>query len=169
MMLLPEKKGAILASSVYINNVLSADEAEITPPDVEFLTATLQASGELEVPLGGLTTAMEFGISTQGISNRMSALAQPEMKTVVCNAVQQVVGIDGAISNELVKYTVTGFGKKNPSTPTKQGERSTQEYTISVVSYKQVVNGDVITNINKLTGDCVVNGVNYGTSIRKLL
>ena len=169
MMLLPNKKGAILATSVYIDGVLCADDAEITPPDIEFMTATLQASGEIEVPLAGLINSMELGINTQGISNRMTALAQPQKHKIVINAVQQVVGIDGSTSNEQVKYTFTGFGKKVPSTSTKQGEASSQEYTVSVLSYKSVVGGEVITNVNKLTGDCVVNGVNYGTSIRNLL
>ena len=169
MMLLPTKKGAILATSVYIDGLLCADDAEITPPDVEFMTATLQASGEIEVPLAGLLNSMELGINTQGISNRMSRLAQPQKHKIVVNAVQQVVGIDGLTYNEQVKYTFTGFGKKVPSTATKQGEASTQEYTVSVISYKAVVGGEVITNVNKLTGDCTVNGVNYGIGIRALL
>ncbi len=168
-MLLPTKKGAILATSVYIDGVLCADDAEITPPDVEFMTATLQGAGEIEVPLAGLVNSMELGINTQGISNRMTKLAQPQKHKIVINAVQQVVGIDGSTINEQIKYTVTGFGKKVPSTATKQGEASSQEYTVSVTSYKAVVDGEVIINIDKLTGDCVVNGVNYGTSIRSLL
>lgn len=169
MMLLPTKKGAILATSVYIDGVLCADDAEITPPDVEFATATLQGAGEIEVPLAGIMNSMELGITTQGISNRMTALAQPKKHKIVCNAVQQVVLIDGTTVNEQVKYTFTGFGKKVPSTSTKQGEQSAQEYTVSVISYKAVVGGEVITNVNKLTGDCVVNGENYGIGVRALL
>ncbi len=169
MMLLPTKKGAILATSVYIDGLLCADDAEITPPDVEFMTSTLQGAGEIEVPLAGLINAMELGITTQGISNRLSALAQPHKHKIVCNAVQQVVGIDGLTYNEQVKYTFTGFGKKVPSTATKQGEASSQEYTVSLISYKAVVGGEVITNVNKLTGDCTINGVNYGVGIRALL
>ncbi len=169
MMLLPTKKGAIVATSVHIDGVLCADDAEITPPDVEFVTATLQAGGEIEVPIAGLINAMELGITAQGISNRMTKLAEPEKHTIVCNAVQQVIGIDGTTSNEQVKYTFTGFGKKVPSTSTKQGEASSQEYTVSVISYKATVGGEVITNVNKLTGDCIINGKNYGIKIRALL
>lgn len=168
-MLLPFKKGAILATSVYIDGLLCADDAEITPPDVEFMTTTLQASGELEVPLQGLINSMELTISTQGISNRMSKLAQPQMHKIVCNAVQQVIGIDGTVINEQVKYTFKGFGKKVPSTATKQGEASSQEYVVSVSSYKAVVGGEVITNVDKLTGDCTIHGVNYGIGVRVLL
>lgn len=170
MMLLPNRKGVILATSVYIDGVLCADDAEITPPDVEFLTVAMQsASGELEIPLGGVVNAMELGITVPGVSHRMVALAQPERHTIVCNAVQQVVGIDGNITNEQVKYTFTGFGKKVPSASLKQGEQSSQEYTVSLISYKATVGGEPIVNINKFTGDCVVNGVNYGTSIRNML
>jgi P2 family phage contractile tail tube protein len=168
-MLLPTKKGAILATSVYIDGKLCADDAEITPPDVEFQTATLQEGGEIEVPLAGLVNSMELGITTQGISNRMTKLAQPQKHKIVCNAVQQVVGIDGLTYNEQVKYTFTGFGKKVPATTTKQGEASSQEYTVSLISYKAVVGGEVITNVNKLTGDCVIHGIDYGTTIRALL
>lgn len=169
MMLLNKKKGAILATSVYVDGKLGADDAEIVPPDVEFLTATLQAAGELTVPLAGLVSDMEFGITVAGASKELNALSQPEQHTVVCNAVQQVVGINGAVSEEQVKYTVTGFGKKVPSATAKQGEASSQAYTISVISYKMAVNGEEITNINKLSGDCVVNGKNYGSNIRSLL
>lgn len=169
MMLKPSKKGAILATSVYIDGTLAADDAEITPPDVEFLTTTIQASGEMEVPLQGLTGPLEFGITVPGISTACALLAQPEAHNIVVNAVQQVIAIDGTISNEQVKYTVTGFGKKVPSSATKQGEASSQEYTISCQAYKEAVNGDVIVDINKTSGDCTIMGKNYGKKIRSLL
>lgn len=169
MMLLPFKKGAIVATSVYVDGKLCADDAEITPPDVEFATATLAAAGELTVPIAGLVNDMEFGITVNGIGNNLAMLGQPEQHTIVCNAVQQVIGIGGNVIEEQVKYTVTGYGKKVPSTSTKQGEASSQAYAVSVIAYKQAVNGDVITNVNKLSGDCIVNGKNYGTNTRSLL
>lgn len=169
MMLLPFKKGAIVATSVYVDGRLVADDAEIVPPDVEFATTTLQAAGELEVPVAGLVNSMEFGITVNGVNARLAVLAEPEQHTIVCNAVQQVVGIGGTVHEEQVKYTVTGFGKKVPSTSTKQGEASSQAFAVSVISYKQAVNGEVITNINKLSGDCIVNGKNYGVVTRALL
>ena len=169
MMLLPFKKGAILATSVYADGKLVADDAEITPPDVEFATTTLTAAGELEVPLAGLINSMEFGITVNGINPNLAVLAEPQQHVVVCNAVQQVIGIDGTVHEEQVKYTVTGFGKKVPSTSTKQGEASSQSFTMSVIHYKQSVNGEVITNVNKLSGDCIVNGKNYGIATRALL
>lgn len=169
MMLMNKKRGAILATSVYADGKLGADDAEITPPDVEFLTATIQAAGELTVPLAGLVGDMEFGITVSGASADLNILAQPEQHTVVCNAVQQVIGIDGSAKEEQIKYTVTGFGKKVPSATAKQGEASSQSYIISCISYKMAVDGEEITNINKLSGDCVVNGKNYGSNIRSLL
>lgn len=169
MMMRPYKKGAILATSVYIDGKLSADDAEITPPDVEFQTATIQAAGEVEVPLAGLINALDFGITVPGISLACGLLAQPEKHTVVVNAVQQIIGIDGNVLNEQVKYTVTGFGKKVPSSTTKQGEASSQEFVISCLAYKEAINGEVLTNINKLTGDCYIMGKNYGNKISALL
>lgn len=169
MMMMPEKKGAILATSVYIDGKLAADDAEVTPPDVEFQTATIQAAGELEVPLAGLVNSLEFGISVPGISTACGLLAQPEQHTIVVNAVQQVIGIDGKTKNEQVKYTVSGFGKKVPSSSAKQGEASSQEFTISCTAYKEAINGDVLVNINQMSGDCEIMGKNYGKKIRSLL
>ena len=169
MMMLPEKKGAILATSVYIDGKLSADDAEITPPDVEFLTTTIQAAGEVEIPLAGLTGPLELGITVPGVSVACGLLAQPEEHTIVINAVQQVIGIDGKVKNERVKYTATGYGKKAPSSTTKQGEAGSQEYTILCSAYKEVIGRDTLVDINKLSGDCFIMGKNYGNSIRKLL
>lgn len=168
-MILPFKKGSIVATSVYVDGKLCADDAEITPPDIEFATATLTTAGEMEVPIAGLINGMEFGITTQGISNNLTKLAQPENHVIVCNAVQQVVGIDGTVVNEQVKYTVTGLGKKVPSGAAKQGEAGSQAYAISVISFKASVGGQIVHDVNKLTGKCVINGVDYGKKIRALL
>lgn len=169
MMLLNKKKGAILATSVYVDGKLAADDAEITPPDVEFLTTTIQAAGELTVPMAGLMADMEFGLTVAGASIELNALSQPEQHTIVCNAVQQVIGIDGSVKEEQIKYTVTGYGKKVPSATAKQGEASSQAYAISVSAYKMAVNGETVTDVNKMSGDCIIGGKNYGSNTRSLL
>ena len=169
MMMLSEKKGAILATSLYIDGKLAADDAEITPPDIEFLTTTIQAAGEMEVPMAGVTGPIELGITVPGISVACGLLAQPEDHTIVINAVQQVIGIDGKVKNERVKYTATGKGKKVPSSATKQGEAGSQEYTILCSAYKETIGKDTLVDINKLSGDCTIMGKNYGSSIRNLL
>ena len=169
MMMTPEKKSAILATSVYIDGKIAADDAEITPPDIEFLTAEIQAAGPVEVPLWGQTNALEFGLSVPGISTACGVLAQPEQHTIVVNAVQQKVGIDGKTSVEQIKYTVTGTGKKAPSGAPKAGENATQEYLISCSYYKEAINGETYVEINKFTGDCVIMGENYGKKVKSLL
>lgn len=169
MMMLNEKKGAILAESVYIDGKLGADDGEITLPDIEFMTAEIQAAGPVEVPLWGMLNAIELGITVPGTSKACAALGQPEQRNIVINAVQQKIAMDGTTDVEQIKVTATGPGKKAPSGALKPGEATSQEYLISCYSYKLEVNGEEIYNINKFTGDCYINGKNYGKKVKSLL
>lgn len=169
MVLLQTKKGAIEATSTYVDKKLCADDAEITMPDIEFALATLTTAGDMEVPMAGIVNSMEVGVTTPGFSKNLAKLGQPEIHELVVNAVQQVIGVDGAIKHEQVKYTITAWGKKSPGGTVKQGEAGSQAYALSVVSYKMAVGGDVVHDINKMTGKCVIDGVDYGKKIKSLL
>lgn len=163
------KKGAILANSIYCDGKIIADDAEITLPDLEFLTAEIQAAGPVEIPLWGLLNAIELGITVPGISKDCAKLAQPEPHNIVINAVQQKVAMDGTVDVEQIKVSATGTGKKAPSGAPKTGEVASQEYIISCSAYKLDVDGDEVYNVNKFTGDCFIAGKNYGKKVKSLL
>lgn len=168
-MKLDTRKGAIVASSVYIDGILAADSAEITTPDIVHKTYEMEAMGGLEVPIPGQTEALKLGIKTVGNDRLMLAMCGPGSHTIVANAVQQVIGVNGENSVELIKITATGFGTKVPSRGYKQGEAAEAEYELSCSAYKEAVNGAVIVDINKLAGKCKIFGVDYGMDVVALL
>jgi P2 family phage contractile tail tube protein len=168
-MKLDARKAAIVATSVYIDGVLSADTAEITTPEIVHKTMEMEAMGTIEVPILGQLDSMKLGIKTAGNDPLMMKLGQPGSHTVVVNAVQQVVGVNGKNLVELIKVTASGFGTKVPSRGYKTGEQSESEYEVSCTAYKESVDGIVIVDINKLAGKCQIMGKDFGMDIMSLL
>jgi len=60
-------KGAVVADTVYADNVLVAKDVSFTLPGIEFVTADVQAMGNMTVPLVGLLENMELAITKIGV------------------------------------------------------------------------------------------------------
>ena len=60
-------KGPVVADTVYSGGVLVAKDVTFTLPGIEFLTADVQAMGNLTVPLIGLLENMELAITKIGV------------------------------------------------------------------------------------------------------
>ena len=60
-------KGPVVADTVYDGGVLVAKDVAFTLPGIEFLTADVQAMGNMTVPLIGLLENMELAITKIGV------------------------------------------------------------------------------------------------------
>ena len=67
-------KGPVVADTVYSNNVLVARDVSFTLPGIEFLTADVQAMGNMTVPLVGLLENMELAITKVGLDDGLKKL-----------------------------------------------------------------------------------------------
>ena len=62
-------KGPVVADTVYADSTLVAKDVAFTLPGIEFLTADVQAMGNMTVPLIGLLENMELSITKIGVDN----------------------------------------------------------------------------------------------------
>ena len=72
-------KGPVVADTVYADSTLVAKDVAFTLPGIEFLTADVQAMGNMTVPLIGLLENMELSITKIGVDNglrRMNRLVE---------------------------------------------------------------------------------------------
>lgn len=162
-------KGAILASSVYIDGKQAAVNAALTLPEITPSTVEIMAAGgTIEVPVFSKLEAMEASITLQGINGDVLDQLTPERHWLTCNLVQQSVGAD-ASKAEHVKATLIVIPKTVPSIEATYGEASETEITFSVLAYKLTVDGKVRLHVDPVKGYYKVNGKNYGKEITSLI
>lgn len=76
-------KGPVVADTVYADSTLVAKDVAFTLPGIEFLTADVQAMGNMTVPLIGLLENMELSITKIGVDNglrRMNPHQKAELR-----------------------------------------------------------------------------------------
>lgn len=162
-------KGAVLASSVYIDGKQAAVNATLTLPEVTPATVEIMAAGgTVEVPVFTKLEAMEASITLQGINGDVLDMLTPDRHRLTCNLVQQSVGAD-ASKAEHVKAVLVVIPKTLPSIEATYGEASETEITFSVLAYKLTVGGKKVLHVDPVKGYYYVNGTNYGKDITKLI
>ena len=71
-------KGPVVADTVYADSTLVAKDVAFTLPGIEFLTADVQAMGNMTVPLIGLLENMELSITKIGVDNGLRRMNRLE-------------------------------------------------------------------------------------------
>ena len=61
------KNGPILANTLYVDNVLSAEDVEFTLPAIEATTADVEAMGTMSFPIWARLEDMEASITKVGL------------------------------------------------------------------------------------------------------
>lgn len=107
-------KGPVVADTVYADNTLVARDTSFTLPGIEFLTADVQAMGNMTVPLIGLLENMELSITKIGIDNGLSRMNRLEKQNFEFRWVQNVVKSDGSTATEGCKAFVRTMPGPSP-------------------------------------------------------
>ena len=93
-------KGPVVADTVYADSTLVAKDVAFTLPGIEFLTADVQAMGNMTVPLIGLLENMELSITKIGVDNGLRRMNRLEKQSFEFRWVQNVVKSDGSTATE---------------------------------------------------------------------
>lgn len=164
-----EKKGPVIADTVYCDNVLVAQDVSFTLPGIVFLTADVQAMGNLSVPLIGLMENMELAITKVGIDKGFSRMNRLEKQNFEFRWVQNVVKADGSTAVEGCKAFVRTMPASTPEIGVELGSAPENENTYNVTRMQIYANGVEIVCVDRLSQILKVNGKDYMDQIRKLL
>lgn len=162
-------KGPVVADTVYADNVLVAKDTAFTLPGIEFLTADVQAMGNMSVPLIGLLENMELAVTKIGLDMGLSRMNRLKKQNFEFRWVQNVVKSDGSTSVEGCKAFVRTMPGSFPETGVEVGSASEQENTYNVTRMQIYANGVEVVCVDRLSQILRINGEDYMSKINNLL
>lgn len=162
-------KGPVVADTVYADGTLVAKDTAFTLPGIEFMTADVQAMGNMSVPLIGLLENMELAITKIGIDKGLSRMNRLKKQNFEFRWVQNVVKSDGSTSVEGCKAFVRTMPGSFPETGVEVGSAPEQENTYNVTRVQIYANGVEMVCVDRLSQILRVDGVDYMKTINNLL
>ena len=162
-------KGPVVADTVYADKVLVAKDTAFTLPGIEFMTADVQAMGNMSVPLIGLLENMELAIAKIGVDNGLGRMNRLKKQDFEFRWVQNVVKSDGSTSVEGCKAFVRTMPGSFPETGVEIGSAPEQENTYNVTRMQVYANGEEILCVDRLSQILRINGEDYMSKINNLL
>ena len=162
-------KGPVVADTVYSDNVLVAKDVAFALPGIEFLTADVQAMGNLSVPLIGLLENMELSITKIGLDQGIGKMNKLKKQNFEFRWVQNVVKSDGSTAVEGCKAFVRTMPSSFPGTDIEVGSASEHENTYTVTRMQIYANGVEICCVDRLSQILRINGEDYMSKINNLL
>lgn len=132
-------------------------------PSIEKLTDTLKGSGilgEIDLPSYGQFASMEIEITT-GVSDEFNLPELLETNDIelrwVVDAVDPSTGKTTTIPHKAFIKCINKSGEEGTVEP---GAGMEGSFKHEVISYKRIINGKEVLNIDKLNGIYAINGVN---------
>lgn len=162
-------KGPVVADTVYADKQLVAKDVAFTLPGIEFVTADVQAMGNMTVPLVGLLENMELAITKVGIDIGLSRMNRLEKQNFEFRWVQNVVNSDGSTSVEGCKAFLRTVPGNLPEIGVEVGSATEAENTYNVTRMQIYAGGQEILLVDRLSQILRVNGKDYMKNISNLL
>ena len=162
-------KGPVVADTVYADGKLVAKDVSFTLPGIEFMTADVQAMGNMSVPLIGLMENMELSITKVGIDLGLRRMNKLKKQNFEFRWVQNSVNKDGTTEVKGCKAFVRTLPGSFPETGVELGSVTELEHTYNVTRMQIYENGNEVVCVDRLSQVLKVNGVDYMKNITKLL
>ena len=162
-------KGPVVADTVYADSVLVAKDVAFTLPGLEFVTADVQAMGNMTVPLIGLLENMELAITKIGVDMGLSRLNRLQKQNLEFRWVQNVVKSDGTTKPEGCKAFVRTLPGALPELGVEVGSATEAESTFNVTRQQIYADGYEMMCVDRLSQILRVDGKDYMSTINNLL
>lgn len=162
-------KGQVVADTVYSGGTLVAKDVSFTLPGIEFMTADVQAMGNMSVPLIGLLENMELSITKIGLDQGLSRMNRLEKQNLEFRWVQNVVKSDGSQGVEGCKAFVRTMPGSFPETGVEIGSAPEHENTYNVTRMQVYADGEEILCVDRLSQILRIDGKDYMSQINNLL
>ncbi len=164
---------AYIDFEVYEDSVNLVGVAKVTPPDIEFLTASITGAGitgTIEAVLIGMVNTMTTTLNFRSVTDAATKLMSPKKHQLDLRVAEQywdTVGVEKEVwADKYVLVVVpkkTSIGEIAPASAANvSGEYTTYYYA----GYKD---GEKLWEIDPFNQVCVVDGVDYLADVRKAL
>lgn len=161
--------GPIVGATAYVSNTLVARDVAATLPEVTPLTADVQATGTLTLPIWQLLENLELAITKIGQDSGLRSMITPEAMAIELRFVQDVTGSDGNTKQVGCKAFIRGIPSKIPGIGIEIGSASENECTYNCTRYQLYVDGEEMFLIDRLAGIVRINGKDYAADVNSLL
>lgn len=162
------KKGAVVADTTYINNVLAAKDVSFTLPAITFLLTEIEAMGTASIPDPGRFEDMESTITKVGVDLGYSSMIEPGPKTIEHRWIQTSIDENGNTTEELCKAFLRGSPKAIPEMSVELGSPLEVPVSFAISRYQLFVGGREVYLLDRMKGQFRVNGKDF-TGLRSQL
>lgn len=145
---------------------------EVTLPDVEHMTETISGPGiigEIDDPTPGMISSMEVEIPYRAYDKEFFKLQNPMRSTqLTLRGAVQFADTEGGIQMLGMRIVFKGRGKGFTGGSVKQGAAMGASVKLELTYYMVEIDGNKVTEIDKLNGVFVVNGEDILAEARDL-
>lgn len=161
--------GPIEADTTYVDNEFVGRDMSVALPEVNAITADIEAMGTMTLPLWSRLENMESTITKIGQDVNYGKLIEPKMKTIEHRWVQSQIDADGNVKSIGCKAFLRCIPIGIPAIELTTGESSEGEITYTVTRYNLIVDGKEIFLVDRLNGTVKINGTDYSSGAKNLL
>lgn len=173
--MIPDKLNRFKAykGTVEASNELIGITAEVTLPSFEYLSQTVNlagSAGEIDSPAVGQLKSVQIEIPFSNASMEALSVAAKDNEALILRGAQEF--IDKETQKKVMKgrvITVYGMTKSLDMGKFVKGGFGEPKITKEVLYYEDVIDGEVVTKVDKLNGVFIVAGENLMAEIDNLL
>lgn len=174
-MKIAEKINRFNAYSDVVNaaNKLAGVTAEVTLPEFEFTSETISLAGmagEVDSPSKGQLKSAQIEIPFSNISKEMLGLLADDNASIILRAAQEQIDTETLQKTHIGRViTAKGMTKKVNYGKLIKGGYGNPSITKELIYYKDELDGEVLTEVDKFNGKYKVNGVDIMADIDELI
>ena len=164
---------AYIDFEVYEDSVNLIGVANITPPDINYLTQTITGAGiggNVEAVLVGMVDAMTLGMNFRSVTGAAVSLSTPTKHQLDLRVAEQYWNtVDAAKEVWADKYVMVVVPKSTSPGQIAPASASAASGQYTVYRYEAYKDGQELWVIDPFNQICRINGVDYMEPVRKAL
>lgn len=164
---------AYIDFEVYEDGINLIGVANITPPDIAFLTQTITGAGiagNIQAVLVGMTEAMTLGMNFRSVTGAAASLGEPRQHNLDLRVAEQYWNTAGAGKEvQADKYVMVVQPISTSPGQIAPAAASAASGSYSVYRYEAYKDGKELWVIDPFNYICRINGVDYMEPVRKAL
>lgn len=155
------------------DSVLLGVTDEVTLPDFSLKSETINLAGlagDIDSPAEGQLEASQIAIPFSNVSKQSMSLVADDTKPIILRSAQEFIDKETGTkvyTNRTI--TVKGMTKGMNMGTLKKGGYGNPSITKNITYYKDVIDGETITEIDYINFKYIVNGVDRGAQISDLI
>lgn len=173
--LIPDKINnfnAYLGDASTANRLIGVTD-EVTLPNFEFTSETLSLAGmpgEIDSPTPGQLKSVTMEIPFSNIAKTTLVLAADDSLAIILRSAQDFIDPENYKKIQMNRtITVRGLTKAIDYGKLKKGGYGDAKITKEVIYYKDVINDEVVTEIDKFNGRVIIGGADLTGDINQYI